>query len=373
MPSLVKIEAKTNTIKNITEYLNPDRVYIPYNKKYNLDIKSEEYVLLNGLILHNDDEYVYSPISGTIIGASECIVNGKKAPTIVIENDFKEKVYKVKGSIKNISNYSKEEFKKIVKIYNAYLGSLDGSTLVISGIDYEPYEETMSYLIKTHAEELLECIDSIYHILNIKKCYFAIKNNDNDNVISLVNQIGTYPNIELKLMPNLYPIGQKDILINEIGLNKEDTVFMTVEEIYAIFNVLKRKKPITEKIITVSGDLIDSPKVMLVKIGTNINDIITNYFKVKDEYFNVVINGLLSGYVIADLNAVITPDIRSVFICSKHTEKKKKCINCGQCVLHCPVNANPKAKLRMEKCIKCGLCNYLCPANIKLVGENNER
>lgn len=373
MPRLIKIEEnlKINYAKEIKEYLNPDNVYIPYEKKYNVDIKSNEYVLLNGLVLHNDDDYVYSPISGTIIGASESIVDGKKAPTIVIENDFKEKTYKVKGVLKNITNYKPNEFKNIIKIYNAYNGSLEGETLVISGIDYEPYEETMSFLIKSHTNEILECIDAISHILQIHKCFFAIKNNDSDNVKTLVDQIGTYPNINLKLMPDLYPIGQKDILINELVTEKKKdkgVIFLTVEDVFAIYNVLKKKKPITEKLITISGDLIDKPAVMLVKIGTNIGDIIANFFKVKDENFKIVINGLLSGYTIPSLNAVVTPLTRSIFITSEQQEKARKCINCGLCVLHCPVKANPKEKLRMDKCIKCGLCNYICPSKIKLMG-----
>ncbi len=373
MPRLIKIEKnlKINCPKEIKEYLNPDNVYIPYEKKYNVDIKSNEYVLLNGLVLHNDDDYVYSPISGTIVGACESIVDGKKAPTIVIENDFKEKTYKVKGVLKNINNYKLDEFKNIVKIYNAYNGYLEGETLVVSGIDYEPYEETMSYLIKSHTDEILECIDAVIRILGIHKCFFAIKNNDSDNVKTLVDQIGTYPNISLKLMPDLYPIGQKDILINELVMEKKKNkgvIFLTVEEVFAIYNVLKKKKPITEKLITISGDLIDKPAVMLVKIGTNIGDILTNFFKVKDENFKIVINGLLSGYTISSLNAVITPLTRSIFITSEQNVKARKCINCGLCVLHCPVKANPKEKLRMDKCIKCGLCNYICPSKIRLMG-----
>ena len=145
-------------------------------------------------------------------------------------------------------------------------------------------------------------------------------------------------------------------------------IFLTVEDVFAIYNVLKKKKPITEKLITISGDLIDKPAVMLVKIGTNIGDIIANFFKVKDENFKIVINGLLSGYTIPSLNAVVTPLTRSIFITSEQQEKARKCINCGLCVLHCPVKANPKEKLRMDKCIKCGLCNYICPSKIKLMG-----
>lgn len=377
MSRLVKIEKNLDIKSNklIKEYLNPNHVYIPYSKKYELDIKMNDNVLLNGLILHNNDDYVYSTVSGKIMGACESIVDGKKMPTIIIENDFREKVYKVKGISNNIDKFTSEEANKLLKIYNAINSNLKGNILLISGIDYEPYEETMSYLISKHADNLLECIDALCSIFKITNCYLAIKNNDSENVEKLINEIGTYPNINLKLMPDLYPIGKKEVLINELNLNKynkEDIIFLTIEDIYAIYNVLKRRRPITDKLVTFSGDLINKAKVMRVKIGTNIGDIVNEEFKINGDDYHIIINGLISGYEIKNLNAIITSNIRSVFINSKKYEVEEECINCGLCVNHCPVGANPKEKIKMDKCINCGLCNYICPSKIKLVGDKND-
>ena len=73
----------------------------------------------------------------------------------------------------------------------------------------------------------------------------------------------------LKLVTNNYPIGFKNILINHV-LNKhqqqEGVIYLSVYDVYNIYNVLKRKKPILEKFITVSGDCIDSPMVVNTKL-----------------------------------------------------------------------------------------------------------
>lgn len=376
MVKLIKIEEnpQIKCNKTVKDYLDADYIYIPYSNDYKLNIKNKN-VLKNGIILSKDKKYIYSTVSGTILGIYETIVNNKKSNTIVIENDFKEKTSRTTGVKRNINKYSKEDVKNLVNGFNVYNDSLEGNTLIVSGIDNEPYEETMSYLISKYTEEILECIDALYNILDIHKCFFAIKNNDSDNVNTLINQIGTYPNIDLKLMPDLYPIGNKDILIQELVLPSKienGVIFLTVEDVYAIYNVLKKNKPITEKLVTFSGDLLTKSKVMNVKIGTNIKDIITNEFKLKSNDYHIVINGLLSGYEINSLDAIITPEIRSVFINSASKERETKCINCGLCINNCPFGCNPRDKLRMEKCKKCGICNYICPSKIKLIGDKHE-
>ena len=356
--------------KEIKEYLDADYIYIPYDKDYELKIKNHELVNLNSVILTNKDKKVYSPVSGNIMGLCETIINGNLSKAIVIENNFKE-TSKLRGSKKDISTYSKEELLSLIKEYNACFKPITKDNLIINGIDYEPYEETLSYLISAHTDEILECIDALCKILEIDKCFFAIKNNDQENVVTLVNQIGTYPNIDLKLLPDLYPAGHPKVLLNEFHLEEENTAVLTVEDIYAIYTVLKRKRPISEKLITVSGNLLTKSKAMKVKIGTNIKDILEKEFKFKSNDYHIIINGLLSGYEINSLNAIITPEIRSVFINTIDKSRATKCINCGLCNTYCPVGADPKSGYKMNECLHCNLCTYICPAK-RNPGDQNE-
>ena len=57
-------------------------------------------------------------------------------------------------------------------------------------------------------------------------------------------------------------------------------------------------------------------------------------------------------------------------------ETEKVCINCGQCLKHCPARINPKEidksciegdkvkalKQGIMACIDCGCCSYICPS-----------
>ena len=92
--------------------------------------------------------------------------------------------------------------------------------------------------------------------------------------------------------------------------------------------------------------------------------------KVYAQAYDIVINGLLSGYKVENSNVCITNNIRSVFVVKPIRCKTQECINCGNCLNYCPVGADPKTGYKMEKCIKCGLCSYICPANINLGGSH---
>lgn len=377
MTKYVKIDKDLNIKinKQIKEYLTPDYIYLPYKEGDILNVKDKEEIYKNSIVATNKDKFIYSPVSGIIMGLCNNIVNGKMQKTIVIENNFKENIPKSNGIKKDPYNISKTDLMKSIKNFGAFNGNLNGKTLVINGIDNEPYEATFSYLIEEHTDQILEVTDALINILDIHKCFFAIKDSDSNNVITLLNQMGTYPNIELKLMKDYYPIGNKNILIKELVLNSkidDGVVYLTVEDAFNIYNVLKRKTPITEKLVTIGGNLLTKSKVVKVKIGTRIADIVADEFKIKKDEYHIIINGLMSGYEISSLNAIITPDIRSIFIESAIEEKPVKCINCGMCHLNCPVNADPRHGINMNKCIKCGLCNYLCPSKIHLVGGKHE-
>lgn len=371
---------KTVTIKNdiklneeIEDFLNPDYIYIPLQEGDVVGVSIGKKIQKEDLLIKN--RKVFSPISGKYIGQTDSMyIDNKSVRCLVLENDFKEETSKKKGAAKYINEYSKEELIDYIDTYAVCdkKNDMDKKTLVINGIDSDPFEKAYSFIINNFCSKILETIDAISTILKIDNTYLSINNHDANNVINLSNHIGTYPNIKLKLLPDIYPIGYKEIVIQNT-LNKkqinEGYIYLTVEDVYNIYNVLKRKRPILEKLITISGDSIEESKVVNVKIGTSMSDLIKNCCSVTNDKYFVVVNGLIAGSTLKSLNSPITNDIKSIFLNTKCEEKEKKCINCGLCNLKCPVGLNPKyikehKKADRSKCIGCGLCSYICPSKI---------
>lgn len=360
-------------IKEITNLLDVDYIYLPYDKNMNLHVKDREYIYKNQLILDSETKKINSSVSGNILGLTS--INNKKY--IVVENDFKEKQEKRYGCKKNINKYTKEEFADLINDYRILNNfDINSKVLIVSGIDEYIGEVTYTTLMKEYTTQFLECIDAIIDIMNIRKCFLAINNNDVECVNMLLNNIGTYPKIDLKMFSYDYSIGNKNILINKLTNYKNKNysiLYLNIKDVLNLYNLLKMRRPLSETYITLTGDLLDYTKVLRVKIGTNLNDILCRYNI--DKRDNIVVNGLLNGIKIDSTNFIIDSNVRSIFINNLEKYKETKCINCGMCINNCPVNINPKymhfnndkkANLYKSKCVNCGICSYICPSKINL-------
>ncbi len=358
--------------KEIENYLSVDYIYIPYEKNMKINIKDKEYIYKNTLLL-SGERNVYSSVSGTILGATK--IHDKKY--IVLENDFKDKLAVRSGAKKNINNYTKEEFIDLINKY-FHISDFDETSkvLIVSGID-SYYEETIyGTLLENFTTPILETIDAIIEIMNIKKCFLAISSKNTESIDILVNNLGTYPKIDLKILNNNLYMGNKEILIDKLTNYKNknyNVLFLNIKDILNIYTILKFKRSATETYILLTGNLIDFSKVIRVKLGTNLADLLKEYNIKETE--NIIVNGLLNGTLLKDRNYIIDNNVRSIFINTCTKFKVNECINCGACLEICPIHINPKymyhnndkkADYYKNKCINCGLCSYICPSKISL-------
>ena len=240
--------------------------------------------------------------------------------------------------------------------------------------------------MSNYSEEILECIDSILEIMKIKKAYIVVKENSIEAIEKIKKYIGTYPNIELKLMPNMYPAGWERSIVEHILNKKYDkypieigAIVSNVSTIYAIYEMLKYNRPLTERIITITGTGIKKPTNVKVKIGALLSEIIENidgYKEIKNPLF--IAGGPMMGTSLPTDELVVTKDLNCVLVIDDVETVNYPCINCGKCASVCPANIIPvlimknyndekKLKdLKPEKCIECGLCSYVCPSKIEV-------
>ncbi|MBQ3020963.1 MAG: 4Fe-4S binding protein [Bacilli bacterium] len=366
-------------VSNIENFLNCDYIYLPILNNSQIYYKEGDYIYKNEVLLENNENKVYSSVSGKVLGSTT--INNKKY--IVIDNDYKDKLKTRFGTKKYINKYSKEEFIELVDKFNLIDNfNSNSKVLIVNGIDEYIEELNYNVLLKEYTIQILDCIDALIDIMNIKKCFLAVSNNDINVVDILLNNIGTYPKIDLKLFSNSLTIGNKNILINKLTSYKNKkypVLYLNIKDILNIYNVLKKGRKNSYTYITLTGNLIDYSKVLRVKIGTSLSDIV-DYYKINNK--DIIINGLLNGKKLNNTNFIIDNNIRSIFINSNEEIKENECINCGLCVNNCPVNINPKymyfnkdnkALDYKKRCVNCGLCSYYCPSHIKLnKGCNND-
>ena len=388
------------------EFIKPQKIYIPLENKSGIKYKKlvnvGDYVFKGQVVAMNEsiDFPIHSSVSGYVVeNESNELNTGKKVECIAIENDFKEKYQEKLGSIKEISNYSKEEFIELLKTSGITgLGGSDFPTflkyntdskinyLLVNGVECEPYISCDKVVMSKYMEKILEAVDAILEIMKIKKAYIVVKSSNIESQKVTNKYINTYPNIKLALMPDMYPAGWERNIVEVVLHKKYDkypvevgAIVSNVSTIYAIYEMLKYNTPLTERIITITGTGIRKPSNIKVKIGTKLSEIIENiegYKDIKKPIF--IAGGPMMGSSLPNDNLIVTKDLNCVLVIDDIELTNYPCIKCGKCTNVCPVHLLPvmimnnignekKLKeLMPQKCIECGLCSYICPSKIEV-------
>lgn len=401
------INNKNMSITKKIKKLEPDDyIYIPLvtynNKKCKCLVKVSDYVYKGDVIGISNDKYdfaVYSSVSGFVKKIEQHLyIDNTLVNTIIIENDFKERERHKKGAKKRLNSYSKDNVIEILKncgvigmsgtgfpTYYKYGMELKIKTLLINAVEGEPYITSDFSILNEKTPEILETIDALMEIFDISECVIAVKNYNQKAIEDLTEYIGSYTNIRIESVKDIYPIGYEKSLIKYIfGENikinpiEKGILVNNISTIYEIYQALKYQKPITERIITISGEGIKRPQNVIVKEGTLIKNIINQIggYKIKKGF--VIVNGPMVGKTISTDEVMVTKQVFGIVVLNNNLECETDCINCGKCTNICPVRLSPieiknninkkhvLAKLNPKKCINCGLCSYICPSKINL-------
>lgn len=390
-------------------YNKPTYVYIPLisqnDNNVTLLVKKGDYVYKGSIIARRKGNFripIHSSVSGTVVGVDEkYYLNGKTEKCIVIENDYKEKYQDNKGVKRNLNKYTKEEFIEILKecgvvglggagfpTYVKYSEKKKIDTLIVNAVESEPFITADYALAIEKCEEILEAIDAIMDINQIKEAFIAVKKTNIELIQVFNNFIGTYLKIKLVLVPDFYTMGYEKGLVQYIKRKKYRNyptdigiIVNNISTIYSIYQALKYKQPITERIVTFTGDALSKPQNVLVKNGVLASEVIEHIggYK-KNKVVKFIAGGPMMGKSIPNSELVITPNLNCVLVMKSNTSKEvsEACVHCGKCVDHCPAFLSPVLikenidngkvlkQLKPERCIGCGICTYLCPSKIKL-------
>lgn len=381
-------------------------VYIPLisgnDTNVTVAVKKGDYVYKGSVIGKRKGNFripIHSSISGTVIDYEEKYCsNGMKVKCVVIENDFLDAIEKEYEN-RNINKYTKKEFLKTIQecgvvglggsgfpTYVKYNTDCKINTLIINAVECEPYITADFVLLREKCEEILETIDAILEINNINEAIIAIKNNNTILKEIIDNYIGTYLKIKVILVPDIYPMGWEKSLVRYIKKTdycniplEKNIIVNNVSTIYAIYEALKYHKPLTERIITFSGENLKRPQNVMVKSGTLASEIITKIGGKKNKKYLFVAGGPMMGTNIETEEMTLNINDNCILILNANEQPlETQCIRCGKCVEKCPIKLSPVLikeslneieklkKLQVQRCIECGLCSYVCPAKINV-------
>lgn len=391
----------------LIDFSKPKYVYIPLasgkDENVTVLVKKGDYVKIGTVIGKRKGTKkipIHATVSGYVMGIEKKLyVTGQLVRCIKIENDGKECYLEENIDQKKMSQYTKEEFLETIldtgivglggdafPTYIKYNTDKKINTLVINAVECEPYNTSDTTLLFEKCEEILEAIDAIMEINHIEHAIIAVPKEETELIRKLNNFIGTYLNIEVKALSSSYPIRWERKLVKEtkhvnykfIPLEK-GIIVNNVSTIYAIYEALKQKKPLVDRIVTFTGNGLKKQCNVKLKIGTLAKDVIKKiggYQNVDDMI--LIAGGAMMGNALSSDELAISPEVSCVLVLPYEKNKiANPCIRCGKCVQMCPAKLNPVMiaeayqeknikllqQLEVKRCIGCGLCSFICPSN----------
>lgn len=357
---------------------------------------------------------LHSSISGKVIAIEESphpIIGMSRA--IIIESDGEDtKAFLDSAPAKDVSDLSKEEILTLIK--EAGIVGMGGAafpthvklspppskkidSLIINGAECEPFLTCDHRLMLERPKEIISGIQLMAKVLGVKDVIIGIEENKIDAIERLNSALfrveGGGWRVKTEKLRTRYPQGGEKQLIKTL-LDKEvpsgglpldiGVVVNNVQTVFAVYEAVYLRKPLYERVITVSGSFLNAAKNILVRIGTPINDILSYCgLNPKAEVYKIVMGGPMTGVAQCDINAPIIKGTSGILVLDKKFELKEEeleCIRCSRCVGACPVGLMPCAiGLSVKKdrfdiagsydpfdCIECGSCSYVCPSKIPL-------
>jgi electron transport complex protein RnfC len=397
---------KMSIKEKIGVYNKMKYVYIPLisgnDTNITVSVKKGDYVYKGTIIGKRKGNFripIHSSVSGTVIDYEEKYTsNGKKVRCVVIENDFLDAIEKEYEN-NEITKYTKKEFLKTIQdcgivglggsgfpTYIKYNIDKKINTLIINAVECEPYITADFVLFREKCEEILETIDAIREINNIDEAIIAIKNTNTELKEMIDNYIGTYLKLKVVEVPNIYPMGWEKSLVKYIKKTdysrlpmEKGIIVNNVSTVYAIYEALKYKKPLTERIVTFTGENLKRPQNVMVKIGTSAREVIKKVGGLNNKEVTYVAGGPMMGIEVPTDDIIINSNDNCILVLNNIKEiKAQACIRCGKCVENCPAKLSPVLigetlkntkklkKLEPDRCIECGLCSYICPAKLNV-------
>lgn len=386
MHKLFKLEKETNikVISRTTNFFKIDMIYLPLYNDVSL-IDFEQNKINKDEVFYEDKNYkVISSISGIIKGTKIKEINNKKITTIEVENDFQEKT-KFKMTINKKNKFKKEDLLNLLEKY--HLNDLKEKlvnniykNLLINSLTDEPYVLNELFILKDNKDLIFDMIDLLKTLYHTENNLIIMKNIDDDIVNNYLLTIGSFPEINLSLLNDLYLLEKDYFLLEKLNLKKEDSLILKPSELLNLYSLINYHHPLNEKYITITGEAVLNPRVMKVKIYSSVKELLSKNIKIKGKDLLYIKNGLMTGISINPEEEIIDDSFNSLIIIESDSHQEKECLKCGLCNKVCPLKINPvkyfKNKKVCKNCLDCGLCSYICPAYINLrkylKGDKNE-
>ncbi len=279
-------------------------------------------------------------------------------------------------------------------------------TVILNCAECEPLLKLHRQVLHTHPQEIFEALELISKTVNAKRVCVALKKSYVETATAIKPFIEFFENIEICLLPDVYPVGDEVVLTYEVTGRvvppgdiplSVGVMVLNVETVYNLYRAMNGR-PVTRKYVTIAGE-VQNPVTVRVPIGVTVGEILKLAGDITTPDPAFIIGGPMMGTLGSEANIVTKTTNAVLVLPSSHSLIRRRqsktfidmkramaaCCQCSYCTSLCSRNLlghpiNPSEFMRVASngitndaqpyldamyCSGCGLCEqYSCVQNL---------
>lgn len=361
-----------------------------------------------GQKIGDTEAFVSAPIHSSVSGTVKSIVEittptGVKAKTVAIESDGRNELHE---DVKSKGDLDKLDSKELLAIIReAGITGMGGAAfpthvklspppdkkidkVIINGAECEPFLTSDHRLMLENPEKIIFGLKIMMKVLGVEEGFIGVEENKMDAVKALREALLPEDNIIIATLKTKYPQGGEKALIYAVtgrevpsgGLPMDvGCVVNNAGTAKAMADAVLEGKPLYERVVTITGNAVNEPKNLLVKIGTPFEKVIEQCGGFKETPGKILMGGPMMGLSQFTMDVPTIKGSSGILVLTEEEAKPphvSACIKCGQCLEVCPAYLQPlyisayalkdnfegAEKFNALDCIECGACSFICPA-----------
>ena len=231
-------------------------------------------------------------------------------------------------------------------------------TIILNCAECEPLLKLHRQVLEKYPREILSALITVANTVGATRICIAVKPNYKKTVAALQSVLPEFPNIELSMLPNVYPAGDEVVTIYE-AIGKVvppgqlpisvGVIVYNVETVLNMYYAILGVKPVYEKYVTVTG-AVRNPVTLKVPLGITFEELIALAGGTELSDFTIISGGPMTGPV-GNLYDVVTKTTNGIIVLpDDHYVVLKK-----------TANLSISKKRAMAACCQCNMCTDRCP------------
>lgn len=211
---------------------------------------------------------------------------------------------------------------------------LNDGIVILNAAECEPILSHNIYSIEKNPGRVYRGLLYTMEAIGASKGIIAIKEKHKE-AINAFKDVIDRENVEIHLLPDMYPMGEKRAIIREVlgillnvnqSSSEANAVVINSETVSRITDAVELRKPVITKDITVSGKIKSDEPIKVftdVPIGTTVETVLNNSGGVEDDFGEIIMGGPFLGKS-TTLDSPITKTTGGIIATMPFIKEKRK-------------------------------------------------